>query len=53
LNICNISRILKPYQLVVISYSKIELSTVVPIPLMATDNLKNPINLCVRVYAYI
>lgn len=48
-----ISRSLKSDQLVVISYSKIELSTDESVPLLATDNQKNPKNLCVRVYVYI
>jgi hypothetical protein len=49
---CNIFRTLKLDQLVVISHSKIELSNLVSIPLLVTDNRKSRKKLCIRLYSY-
>ena len=50
LTICNLSAIPKAYSGVVISYSKIELSTAVSVSPLTTDSQKNPENLRVMLY---
>ena len=50
LNICNLSAIPKAHSGVVISYSKIELSTAVSVSPLTTDSQKNPENLRVMLY---